>query len=44
MNVTGKTKVGMTEISEKARKRREFLLAISLTCHYNEDYMWGEVV
>ena len=44
MLVAGKTTVGLTELSEIARKRREFLLAISPACHYNEDYMWGEVV
>ena len=42
--VTGKTTGGLTELSEIARKRREFLLAIFPSCHYNEDYMWGEVV
>ena len=44
MLVAGKTTVGLTELSEFTRNWREFLLAISLTCHYNEDYMWGEVV
>ena len=42
--VAGKTTGGLTELSEFTRNWREFLLAISLTCHYNEDYMWGEVV
>ena len=42
--VAGKTTVGLTELSEIARKRQEFLLAISPACHYNEDYMWGKVV
>ncbi|MEI3161025.1 MAG: hypothetical protein V8S57_04485 [Oscillospiraceae bacterium] len=44
MLVAGKTTVGLTELSEIARKRREFLLAIFPSCHYNEDYTWGEVV
>ena len=44
MLVAGKTTVVLTELSEIARKRQEFLLAIFLPCHYNEDYMWGEVV
>lgn len=42
--VAGKTTGGLTELSEFTRNWREFLLAIFLTCHYNEDYMWGEVV
>jgi hypothetical protein len=44
MLVAGKTTVGLTELSEIARKRREFLLAIFPSCHYNEDCTWGEVV
>ena len=32
--VTGKTTGGLTELSEFTRNWREFLLAISLTCHY----------
>lgn len=44
MLVAGKTTVGLTELSEIARKRREFLLAIFPSYHYNEDYTWGEVV
>jgi hypothetical protein len=44
MLVAGKTTVGLTELSEIARKRREFLLAIFPSYHYNEDCTWGEVV